>query len=101
MTGIELLIWGAIAIAELLNVGLIILLTIEEIFNWFNRITNKVPSDVGFSVVEALSSGNYRVVQGVFNKNTNKITNGRKMDVQKLGPTLKNYHESYKVVIYE
>lgn len=101
MTGIELLIWGAVVVAELLYIGLIILLTIEEIINWFNRVTNKVPADVGFSVAEALSSGNYRVVQGVFNRSSNKITDGRRMDVKELDAVLKDYHASNKVVIYE
>ncbi len=101
MTGIELLIWGAVLVAELLYIGLVILLTIEEIINWFNRVTHKVPADVGFSVAEALSSGNYKVVQGVFNRDTNKITEGRRMDVKELDSTLKNYHASHKVVIYE
>lgn len=101
MTGIELIIWGALVTAELLYIGLVILLTIEEIVNWFNRITHKVPDDVGFSVAEALSSGNYKVVQGVFNKSTNKVTNGRQMEAQQLDSTLKNYHQNHKVVIYE
>ena len=101
MPALESLILLALLAVELFYVGYIILLTIEEIINWFGRIRNKTPNDVGFTVAEALSSGRYKVVQGVFNKGTNRVTKGRKMDVGSLDSRLRNFHRSDKVVIYE
>ncbi len=98
---LELLISGAILVAELLYIGWIILLTIGEIINWFNGVNTSIPSEIGFTVAEALSSGDFKVVQGVFNKNTNKVTTGRTMDVKEMDATLGGHHKAHKVVIYD
>jgi len=98
---LEVLIAGAILVAELLYIGLIILLTIGAIVDWFNGVDTSIPSEVGFTVAEALSSGNFKVVQGVFNKNTNRVTAGRAMDVNEMDATLGSYHRGHKVVIYD
>jgi hypothetical protein len=98
---LEALIYGAILVADLLYIGWIILLTIGAIVDWFDGVDAKMPSEVGFTVAEALSSGNFKVVQGVFNKNTNKVRTGRTMDVSEMDATLDGHHKAHKVVIYD
>ena len=63
----------------------IVLLTIDVIVDWFEEwhTENEVDyDDVGFAIKESLESGDVRVVQGVFNKNSGTIKKARRIKAE-------------------
>ena len=74
MTGLEVLIIAtvaALAIAVFIHKDK---LTLSELENWIRQkgeIASK--GEVGFILKEKIKNGNYKVVNGVFNKNTEEV----------------------------
>lgn len=91
------------AIAGTAAVASIVILTIDEILNWFKNHRNLALSDinnVGVTIKEAMHSGNYVVVQGVFNKRTHKMVASRKIEAKQLDSELMRRHSREHVVEY-
>ncbi|MBO4633225.1 MAG: hypothetical protein J5858_15005 [Lentisphaeria bacterium] len=65
-----------------------VLLHWQEIINWFSKWINRhqnVDKDaVGFTIKEAIESGQYNVVQGVFNKSSNTVEDVRRIKADNL-----------------
>lgn len=84
-------------------VASIVILTIDEIMNWFRNHRNLALSDannVGVTIKEAMSSGNFVIVQGVFNKRTHKMVDSRKIKAKQLDAELMRRHSRERVVEY-
>jgi len=102
--GLILAITLAVAIYDILTVIAIIILTIAEVFSWFRSKSALVTSDknnVPFTLMDKLSSGDYGVIQGVFNKDTEKVLDARKYKAEQLDEQLKQAHRANPLVIYD
>lgn len=70
-----------------------ILLHWQEILNWFNNWINShqnVDKDaIGFTIREAIGKGQYRTVQGVFNKSTNTVEDARRIKADNVDAAVK------------
>ena len=74
MTGLEVLIIGAIASLVIAVFVYIVQLSLRKLVNWIRQkgeIASK--GEVGFILKEKIKNGNYKVVNGVFNKNTEEV----------------------------
>jgi hypothetical protein len=90
-------------IAGTAAVASIVILTIDEILNWFKNHRNLAVSDfnnVGVTIKEAMHNGNFVVVQGVFNKRTNSMVASRKIEAKQLDSELMRRHSRERVVEY-
>ena len=88
-----------------LSVIVIKLLGWQKIKDWFlsyfkNRNRIKSPDEVAFTLKTALSNGNVKVVQGIFNTNTETVEDGVEYNAEKIDNQLSNYHKDNPVVIY-
>ena len=94
---------GAIMIAPI--IFHIVLLTLALVIEWFDNyryIVLSDPDNIAFTVKESLESGNYKVVQGIFNKRTSKVKEKevKVMEAEDLDEDFKKKHEKHKVAIY-
>ncbi len=79
------------------------LLTYQLILDWFQQNEELVASDIdniGVTLKELYQTGNYKVVQGVFNTRTNTVVTGRKIQAQKIDQALDEKHRNQELVIY-
>lgn len=91
--------------AKLLMGGVIILaiLTFEHIINWFRDRQGLMEEDkdnIAFTVQDALKSGQYTNVQGIFNSRTATIVASRAMKADKVDDKLAEIHKDNKVALY-
>lgn len=95
--------WGATA-AVVSTVIYIAYLTLNEILNWFHSHRHLSASDrnlVGVTIKEAMQNGKYSIVQGVFNKGTNKMVESRRINADRIDDALARKHTYQKRVIYD
>ena len=82
---LEAILYGLSIAAFYIYVVSIVLLTIDFIADWFEEwhLENEVDyDDVGFAIKESLESGDVKVVQGVFNKNTGTVKGARRIEAE-------------------
>ncbi|NMG09504.1 hypothetical protein [Brasilonema sp. UFV-L1] len=65
-----------------LSVVTFVFLYWSEIKNWFakwnkHNLTTKDRDDVGFTLAKKIEANKYKTIQGVFNKKTNEVKDGR------------------------
>lgn len=81
-----------------------VLLHWREIVNWFQNWINghqSVDKDaVGFTVREAVTKGDYKLVQGVFNTSTGKVLDARRVGAENLDSETRQNCFEKKVTIF-
>jgi len=93
-----------IAAAAALVVVVVAIVYWDDIVDWFqsrNDIKEKDKENIAFTIKERMKSGDYKVVQGIFNKRSEDIVEGRAMQTEKLDDELEKVHEKNELVIYE
>jgi hypothetical protein len=81
----------------------LIILTFLEVTGWFLGRNDLYYSDadhIAFTLQQKLSSGQYETVQGIFNKRTNKMADGRKIRSQDYDEQLKEKHKKETLVLW-
>lgn len=108
MAFIEALIIGAIigALAEVaIEVLRIFLLLLADVVEWFvQRLRHHLqdPNKVAFTLRECFQSGNYAVVQGVFDTQRNTVVgDARRIQAQQVDDRIRAAHERRQVVVYQ
>jgi hypothetical protein len=97
---IESIILIAIAAAHIASAIYIVYLVFGEIIDWF-RSHRKVNRDqLCFTLQERISSGDYKTVQGVLNKSTNKLDKVRQIESSRIDDELADYHRFDDLVVY-
>jgi hypothetical protein len=96
---------GIIAALAMLAVEVVVIayLTYNFIVNWFrNRspIKEQDKDNIAFTLKENLESGNFRLVQGVFNPSTEKLVDGRVIETKELDEKMSELHSENKLVVY-
>ena len=102
---IQFLPWilGALA-GVTLTLVVIAILKWDVIVNWFQHRAHLKQVDlnnVGFTLMTHQLAGNFRTIQGVFNKRTYRVAEARQIDSQQIDPDLTNVHAGKEVVLYE
>lgn len=80
------------------------LLTYQLVIDWFQEREELVESDIdniAVTLKELYQTGNYKIVQGVFNTRTNEVVTGRKIHAQKIDQPLDEKHRDQQLVIYQ
>lgn len=93
---------GAIALTTIV----VALLGWDNIVEWFtsffsNRKRIKNKDDVAFTIKQKIANGNVKVVQGIFNKQTETIEDGVEYEAEKLDEQLSSVHADEDLVVYE
>ena len=91
------------AVAGITTVVVLVMLYWDDIINWFKQREELKLSDndhLAITVLETLESGNYSVVQGIFNTRTKKMVDGTKYEAENIDEELAKKHRKDKVVIY-
>ena len=83
-----------ITAAVIFAVTVVVVLKWSDIKKWFeswnkNNLTDKDKDDVGFTLQQKIKEKKYKTIQGVFNKRTNKVKDGRVVMSEKIGSKLK------------
>lgn len=82
------LILGGIATFVISEIIRFVILHWREIVGWFqkwlNRHENVDKDAIGFTIREAMQNGNYRTVQGIFNKSTNEVEDARRINAEQV-----------------
>ncbi len=92
----------AVFVASAAVVALVVICW-DDIVNWFHARRNLVEADkdkLGFTLQERLKAGKFRVVQGVFNRRTNTVVDGRVVEADDMDRKLKQVHSVEDLVIY-
>ncbi len=87
-------ILAGLAIAA--TVVVIVYLKWDDIVDWFmgrQKLVEKDKAHVAFVVKEKMNSGKFTVVQGIFNKNTEKVVDARKIEAEELDSKLESCEE--------
>lgn len=100
---LELIILAALAVAQVAAAIYIVFLTFAEIVDWFS--SRRSMSDVnkerlGFTLQDLMASGQYRTVQGVFNKAAGTVEATRAINSSQVDAELAGYHQGNRLVVY-
>ncbi len=93
---------AAIGGAAIATIVVITFLTMVVIINWFRSKQSVAtrPHRVAFTLKMKLEIGDHGLVQGVFNKNTNSLEEGRTIKYDSLDADLKEKHRHHDLVVY-
>ncbi|MFI2632324.1 hypothetical protein ACH5A2_18295 [Streptomyces collinus] len=97
---IALILMGAAA----LTVVVLAIVYYDEIVDWFQSRNDLKESDkenVGVTVKTWMKEGNYKIVQGIFNKRTETLVDGRVMRTKEVDHKLDQVHGPNEIVVYE
>ncbi len=83
----------------------LLIITYQSIIDWFQEqeIEELVQSDmdyIPFTFMEHFETGNYSLVQGVFNKRTEKVVEGRKLQSKHVDNQVAALHRDKVLAIY-
>ncbi|HYO71811.1 MAG TPA: hypothetical protein VEU33_37615 [Archangium sp.] len=99
-----MLIGLILAAAAALAVVILAIVYFDDIVKWFrsrNDIKTADKDNIAFTIKQKMSSGNYRVVQGIFNKETDQLVDGQVMQTNKVDDKLNEVHGNEELVIYD
>lgn len=91
------------AAAAVLTIVVLAIIYYDDIIKWFqdrNDIKEADKDNIAFTIKQKLESGDYKVVQGIFNKRTNTVVDGHTMRAKQLDAELRKRHRG-KMVVYE
>ena len=98
------LILAGVATFVITKVITFIILHWREIVGWFqkwlNRHENVDKDAIGFTIREAMANGNYRTVQGIFNKQTNDVEDARRINAEQLDAETREQCFREKVTLF-
>jgi hypothetical protein len=89
---------GALAIITM------VVLNWKTIIDWFRGKRTLKESDKGniaFTIKNAQETGNFEVVQGIFNTDSEEVLDGQKYKAKELEDKLEQVHKGKDLVIYE
>lgn len=87
-----------------LAVVMFVAISFDEIVQWFrsrNGIKEADKDNIAITIKQRLDNGEFRVVQGIFNKRTDALAEARVMQARQLDPAFENVHRDTELVVYE
>jgi hypothetical protein len=98
-------LFAVIAAAVVGLVAIVVPLLIwKDIVDWFRgkrKIKEADKANIAFSLKNSLENGNYEVVQGIFNPNSEELLDGQKFQAENLDEQLVAAHKDKELVLYE
>ena len=98
------LITAALAVFAITEIVRFVLLHWQEIVNWFQNWLNShqsVDKDaVGFTMREAIKKGDFKVIQGVFNRSTGEVVDARRIEAENLDSETRQNCFTKKVTLF-
>jgi hypothetical protein len=94
------IIMAALTLTYVATAVYVAFLTFVEISDWFQRNRRVNADQVGFTVQDRLRNGNYKTVQGVFNRATEKVDAVREIESSGIDGNLRHYHRDDDLVVY-
>jgi hypothetical protein len=76
----------------------------SEIISWFQQHTALLANNannVAFTLAESMKSGDYKVVQGIFNKSTNQLHEARRVTSTQVDEEFEHIHANDKLAVYQ
>jgi len=98
------LILSALAGFAIVTIVIVILLKWDDIVNWFRSRQTLKESDkanIAFTLQERLKNGDYKTIEGIFNKRTEKILDAKQVQSKNIDDKLKKAHQDKELVLYE
>jgi len=98
------LILAALAGFAIGAVIVVVILKWDYIINWLRSRQQLKESDkanVAFTLKERIETGDYVVIEGIFNKRTNEILDAEKVQAKNLDEKLAKVHQNSDLAIYE
>ena len=88
--------------AELLACVAIRYLSWDRVKNWFQQRSATVvdPDHLHITLHEKLTTGEHRVVYGLFNKSTSTFVDGESITAKQIDPEIARLHGDTPVVVY-
>jgi hypothetical protein len=93
--------------AAALVVGAVIVVAIlkwKAILDWFRgkrKLKEADKANIAFTIKNAQETGNFNVVQGIFNTDSCEVLDGQKYEAKKLDDELEQHHNGKDLVIYQ
>ncbi len=76
----------------------------NEIISWFQQYTTLLAgnaNNVAFTLAESMKVGNYKVVQGIFDKSTNRLHEARRVTSTRVDEEVERIHANDKLAVYQ
>jgi hypothetical protein len=88
------------------GLGLIVLVVLkwQQIVDWFRgkrKLKESDKANIAFTIKNAQETGNYNVVQGIFNTDSGEVLDGQKYQAKQISEELEDAHRGKDLVIYE
>lgn len=100
--------WGFVGGLVTLFVGAAVvylaIITVDAVINWFKSKRSLVQSDrdnIAFTIKENMENGKYAVYQGVFNRRTEDLLAGQKLESGQVDNQLQSMHAEQPMVVYQ
>jgi hypothetical protein len=87
---------GAVIVVAILKWAVIV--------DWFRgkrRLKESDKANIAFTIKNAQETGNFNVVQGIFNTDSGEVLDGQKYEAKQLSEELDEAHKGKDLVIYE
>jgi len=99
------LIAGIAALAATVFVAAVVIkhLTIEKILSWFRgrqQLSQGDRNKVGFSILKELQSGNFTVVQGIYDKSSDNVLETTEIEAENVDQEVKRLHRQDGLAVY-
>jgi hypothetical protein len=94
--------------AAILTLILVVILNLDKIKELFQKLKSRNQGPIsqadkdaiGFTLKDAVANENTPVVEGIFNKKTNQVIDGVKIEAESIAPDVLQQHRKSKVVLY-
>lgn len=100
--------WGLVGGLITLFIGAAVvylaIITVDAVINWFKSKRSLVQSDrdnIAFTIKENMENGKYAVYQGVFNRRTEDLLAGQKLESGQIDDQLRSMHAEQPMVVYQ
>ena len=100
--------WGLVGGLITLFIGAAVvylaIISVDAVINWFRNKSAIVQSDrdnIAFTIKENMENGRYAVYQGVFNRRTETLIDGHKLESDRIDEQVQSMHARQPMVVYE
>jgi len=97
------IILGGLAAAGITTAIILAILNWSRIVDWFKgrkSLKQQDKDNIAFTIKQEMANGNFEVVQGIFNEETEELLDGEKYEAEELDAELAKHHRNGPLVVY-